>query len=197
MMHHRLYSRIPAATAAALLCCLGTSAFAQSTTSNMGGLKLSNDQPIQIQSDQLEIKDQEKKAYFTGNVNVVQGTTTLKAGKMTVLYKEKANSDGKTNGDSKAAATSISSGNADIDKIFLDDTVYLNSGTQQATADNGQFDMASQTFVLTGKQVVLSDGPNVFRGCKLTVHMQTGEAKLDACGQRVEIMLDPKSRPKQ
>jgi lipopolysaccharide assembly outer membrane protein LptD (OstA) len=30
--------------------------------------------PIQIESDQLEIKEQEKKAYFTGNVKVVQGT---------------------------------------------------------------------------------------------------------------------------
>jgi len=51
--------------------------------------------------------------------------------------------------------------------------------------------------VLTGKQVVLSDGPNVFKGCKLTVQMASGQAKLDSCGGRVEIMLDPKSRPKQ
>jgi lipopolysaccharide export system protein LptA len=190
MMHRCLSFSIPAATAVALFSCLGVSAHAQSTTSSMDGLKLSNDQPIQIQSDQLEIKDQEKKAFFTGNVNVVQGTTTLKAGKMTVQYKEKANG-----GD--GGATSISSGNADIDKIFLDDTVFLSSGTQQATADTGQFDMASQTFVLTGKQVVLSDGPNVFKGCKLTVQMASGQAKLDSCGGRVEIMLDPKSRPKQ
>ncbi|MBO0141090.1 LptA/OstA family protein [Agrobacterium sp. Ap1] len=189
MMHRCFSLSIPAATAVAMFSCLSVSAFAQSTTSNMSGLKLSNDQPIQIQSDQLEIKDQEKKAYFTGNVNVVQGTTTLKAGKMTVQYKEKANGDG--------GAASISSGNADIDKIFLDDTVFLSSGTQQATAEAGQFDMASQTFVLTGKQVVLSDGPNVFKGCKLTVQMASGQAKLDSCGGRVEIMLDPKSRPKQ
>ncbi len=52
-------------------------------------MKLSKDQPIQIQSDQLEIKDEEKKAYFTGNVEVVQGTTTMKSAKMTVLYKDK------------------------------------------------------------------------------------------------------------
>ena len=57
--------------------------------------------------------------------------------------------------------------------------------------------MASQTFVLSGKQVVLSEGANVFKGCKLTVLMATGEAKLDSCGGRVEIMLDPKSRQQQ
>jgi lipopolysaccharide export system protein LptA len=57
--------------------------------------------------------------------------------------------------------------------------------------------MASQTFVLTGDEVVLSEGQNVFKGCKLTVRMETGEAKLDSCGGRVEILLDPKSRQQQ
>ncbi len=35
--------------------CLATVAFAQNTTSNMTGVKLSGDQPIAIESDQLEI----------------------------------------------------------------------------------------------------------------------------------------------
>ena len=168
---------------AALLCLAVAPASAQNTTSQMEGLKLSNDEPIQIESDQLEIKEQEKKAYFTGNVKVVQGTTTMRAGKMTVLY--------------TGEGGSMTAGNADIDKIYLDDKVFLTSGEQQATAEKGEFDMASQTFVLSGDQVVLSEGPNVFKGCKLTVLMETGEAKLDACGGRVEILLDPKSRPQQ
>ncbi|MDO1580794.1 LptA/OstA family protein [Rhizobium oryzicola] len=176
------------------LACLSSAAFAQSTTKSMDGMKLSKDQPIQIQSDQLEIKDEEKKAYFTGNVEVVQGTTTMKSSKMTVLYKDKDKADGDAASKSSGGSP-ISSGQADIDKIFVDGKVLLNSGTQQATADNGVFEMATQTLVLTGKQVVLSDGPNVFKGCKLTVLMNSGQAKLDACGGRVEIMLDPKSKP--
>lgn len=179
-----LFQNIAAAIAAGLIACsLTVSAHAQATTSQMEGLKLSNDQPIQISSDQLEIKEQEKKAFFTGNVKVVQGTTTMQAGKMTVLYKGEG-------------TTSMTSGNADIDKIFLEDTVLLTSGNQQASAEKGEFDMASQTFILSGKQVVLSEGPNVFKGCKLTVLMESGQAKLDSCGGRVEILLDPKSRQK-
>jgi lipopolysaccharide export system protein LptA len=182
MMYRNLRTSSVAVIAAGCVSLMAFAAQAQSTTSSMSGMKLSKDEPIQIQSDQLEIKDQEKKAYFTGNVQVVQGTTTMKAGKMTVLY--------------TGQGASVSSGSTNIDKIFMDDKVLLTSADQQATADNGQFDMASQTFVLTGKQVVLSQGQNVFKGCKLTVHMQTGEAKLDACGGRVEIMLDPKSQQK-
>ncbi|NTF30557.1 LptA/OstA family protein [Rhizobium skierniewicense] len=175
--------------AAVAIACLAGTAAAQSTTSNMEGLKLSNDQPIAIESDQLEVRDQEHKAYFTGNVKVVQGTTTLQAGKMTVLYKSK---DGNT-----AENASITGGNADIEKIFVDNSVYLTSGTQKATADKGEFDMAAQTFILSGKQVVLSQDTNVFTGCKLTVFMTTGQAKLESCGGPVRIMLDPKSQKKQ
>ncbi|MGE7370073.1 LptA/OstA family protein [Neorhizobium sp. NPDC001467] len=171
---------VPAALAA---CFLASPALAQSST-RMEGMTLSNDKPIQIESDQLEIQDTEKKAYFTGNVRVVQGTTTMRAGKMTVIY--------------LGEGSSVTAGDTQIDKIFLEDTVHLTSGEQNATADNGEFEMASQTFVLTGKQVVLSDGPNVFRGCKLTVLMKTGEAKLNPCPSgRVQILLDPKSKPQQ
>ena len=48
---------------AGLLClALAAPAVAQNTTSQMSGMALSNDEPIQIESDQLEIKEQEKKA---------------------------------------------------------------------------------------------------------------------------------------
>ena len=65
---------------------LSAGAAGAQTESKMTGMQLSNDQPIQIQSDKLEIRDQENKAEFTGNVKVVQGTTTLQAGKMVVYY---------------------------------------------------------------------------------------------------------------
>ena len=96
--------------------------------------------------------------------------------------------------DTKNASASISSGNADIDHIVVTDKVYLTSGTQTATADNGSFDMAKQLFILKGDRVVLTDGPNVFTGCQLTVHMETGQAQLESCGGRVQIQLDPKSQ---
>ncbi len=156
------------------------SAGAQQTSSRMKGMELSNDQPIQIQSDKLEIQDQQNKAEFTGNVKVVQGTTTLQAGRMVVYY--------------KSGGGSVASGDADIEKIDVFDKVYLKSQTQEATADTGTFNMVNETLLLKGKKVVLSEGENVFVGCQLHVTMRTGEAKLDACGGRVMIQLDPKSR---
>jgi lipopolysaccharide export system protein LptA len=187
-------------TGAFALILMASGAVAQQSAT-MPGMKLSNDQPIQIESDKLEIHDQEHTALFTGNVKVVQGTTTLQSGKMTVYYKDKAAKPGADAAAQPAAkpqqSSSLASGRADIDKILVTDKVYLVSGTQTATADDGNFDMSSQTFILTadeGNKVILSDGPNVFTGCKLTVHMQTGQAELESCGGRVQIQLDPKSQ---
>ncbi|MQW57234.1 LptA/OstA family protein [Sinorhizobium meliloti] len=159
---------------------IASAALAQATSSRMQGLQLSNDQPIQIESDKLEIKDPESKAIFTGNVKVVQGTTTLQAGNMTVFY--------------KAGGGSVTSGNADIDRIEVSNKVFLSSGAQQATGESGIVNLTNQTIVLKGKKVVLSEGKNVFVGCQLNVQMDTGEAQLDACGGRVQIQLDPQSR---
>jgi lipopolysaccharide export system protein LptA len=55
--------------------------------------------------------------------------------------------------------------------------------------------MNSEILVLSGKQVVLTEGENIATGCKLTVQMKTGLAKLDGCG-RVSMVVSPKSAPK-
>ena len=76
------------ALAGALLVVMaGTAAVqAQSESENrvVSGLRMSGDQPIQIESDKLEVREQENIAIFTGNVTVTQGPTVLKSGRMTV-----------------------------------------------------------------------------------------------------------------
>lgn len=178
-------SRSGLLVAAALLACIGTMppAQAQDANSRMTGLALKSDKPIQIESDKLEINEKEKRAVFTGNVKVTQDDMLMQAGLMTVYY--------------KTSGESVASGASEIDKINVSNKVLLRSGTQTATADTGAFDMGAQTMVLSGDKVVLTDGDNIFIGCKLTVHMESGEAQLDACGGRVMIQLDPKSRSKK
>jgi lipopolysaccharide export system protein LptA len=174
---------------AAIMLALAAPSLAQSS-SQATGLKLSGDQPIQIESDKLEVREADSIAIFTGNVNVVQGTTQMKAGKMTVHYAKKAE------GEKPTPATVAPQESSQIERMEIDGKVYVKSNTQVATGDRGTFDMASEVMVLTGKQVVLTDGPNVVVGCKLTVQMKTGQAKLDGCGSgtgRVKMLVTPKS----
>ncbi|MHA6687869.1 LptA/OstA family protein [Mesorhizobium sp. A556] len=191
------------AAAASVLLLLGVpSAMAQSKSpSTMSGLKLSGDQPIQIESDKLEVRQNENLAIFTGNVSVVQGPTLMKAGVMKVYYvkdegaaSKKAGakaSDATASGDAAAAGVSPMSAGTNIDHLEIDGKVYIKSDDQVATGDSGTFDMKSQVLVLSGKKVVLTQGSNVLVGCKLTVQMQTGLAQVDACGGRVMMSLTP------
>ena len=140
---------------------------------------LSSDEPIQIESDRLDIDDGSSSAVFNGNVNVVQGDTVLQSGKMIVYY---------------GGGGSVTAGATDIEKIEVSGGVVLQSGNQTATADRGLFNMVAQTLVLTGKEVVLSQGDNILVGCKLTVTMQTGDARVDSCkGDKIKFLIDPKS----
>jgi lipopolysaccharide export system protein LptA len=179
------------ATAAAVLFALWAAhaaaqnaAPAGAPTTAFGGLKMSSNEPIQIESDRLEVRDKENMAIFSGNVAVVQGTTVLKAGKLTVFY--------------VPGSDVASSGSSAIDHLLVEGTVYVKSQDQIATGDQGSFDMKSEMLVLTGEKVVLTQGENVLVGCKLTVNMKTNLANFEGCaksGGRVSTLLNPKSKP--
>ncbi|AZO66179.1 MAG: LPS ABC transporter substrate-binding protein LptA [Mesorhizobium sp.] len=187
----RLVAAASALPALALVLGLGlgmTPALAQSkATSQLSGLKLSGDKPIQIESDKLEVRQADSVAVFTGNVSVVQGPTVLKAGKMTVYYVKDAGAAAKGTEAAGAAMT----GSANIDRLEVANKVYIKSDDQVATGDRGTFDMKTEVLVLSGSKVVLSQGDNVLVGCKLTVQMKSGLAQVDACGGRVMMSITP------
>lgn len=154
----------------------------------VSGLRLSGNEPIQIESDKLEVREADSLAVFSGNVNVTQGPTVLKSGRMTVFYAK----------DGGSATT----GSANIERLEVDDKVYVKSDNQVATGDRGVFDMKTEILVLSGKEVVLSEGPNVLVGCKLTVQMKSGQARVDGCAKgqtgspRVMMSITPGSTKK-
>lgn len=170
------------ALAAAMLPLAGA-AFAQE--GRMTGLKLDGDKPIQIESDRLEVRESEGVAIFSGNVAVVQGPTLLRSGKMTVYYDK----------DGGSATT----GSANIERLLVEGKVYVRSDNQVATGDQGSFDMRTEVLVLSGNEVVLSEGDNIIKGCKLTVQMATGLANVEGCKSdggtgRVQMLLKPGSQ---
>jgi lipopolysaccharide export system protein LptA len=146
------------------------------------GLKMSGNEPIQIESDKLEVREKDHMAIFSGNVSVVQGPTLLKAGRLTVYY--------------AADTGSATTGSAAIDRLEVDGTVYVKSEDQIATGDKGTFDMKTEMLVLTGEKVVLTQGENILVGCKLTISMKTNEANFEGCaksGGRVTTLFKPNS----
>jgi lipopolysaccharide export system protein LptA len=178
-------ARLVAAASALLLLGMAPS-WAQSSATSQSGLKLSGDQPIQIESDKLEVRQADSMALFSGNVTVTQGPTLLKAGKMEVYYVKDPNA-----AKGAAAGASAMTGSANIDHLVVTNKVYIKSDDQVATGDKGSFDMKTQVLVLDGAEVVLSQGPNVLKGCKLTVQMKSGLAEVKGCPRVIMSMTPP------
>lgn len=158
-------------------------AVAQSDRST--GLRLDNDQPVQIEGDTLEVLEDLGRAVFSGNVRVSQGDTVLRTGRLVIHYASAGSGSG-----------SITAGGSKIEKLEASGGVNIQSGEQVATGDTGVFNMLTEVLVLSGRQVTLSEGGNVATGCKLTVAMQSGRAKLSGCGDggsRPTILLQPQS----
>lgn len=150
------------------------------------GINLSNGkEKVELNADNLEMRDKENIAIFSGNVSVVQGDRILRTSKLTVHYTK---NDGNKRG-SEAGGL----GSTGVEKMEASGKVYIKTANQVATGDEGIFDSKSNTMVLTGNRVILTDGNNVATGCRLTAHMNTGKAFLQSCsGQngRVSIIMD-------
>jgi lipopolysaccharide export system protein LptA len=71
------------------------------TTTTSTGEKKEEKKPTDIISDSMEILDQEKRAIFTGNVNLKQPDLDWTADKMIIDYEETTNADGTTSTDAK------------------------------------------------------------------------------------------------
>ncbi len=191
------------ATLAGLLIALSVPATAQTTAPanrSFTGLQLRGDEPIAIESNQLDVDDRNSVATFTGNVSVKQGEVQLSSGKLTVFYKRNGSGKG-ADAPAPSAPGSLPGGSSQIDRIEATNNVYVKSADQVATANQASFNMAQNLVTMTGN-VVLTQGENVAEGCRLTIRMDTGVARLESqkCGDtpggggRVRLMLTPGER---
>jgi len=132
-------------------------------------------QPIEINADQLEVRQQDNIAVFTGNVIAIQGDTKLKSDVMTVHYRKKEG----------AAASSSSGGGAfapgqnSVERIDVDGNVVIITPTETATGDHGIYQVDARQVKLTD-HVVLTRGKNVLKGDTLVHDLDTGKSVINS-----------------
>jgi len=156
------------------------------------GFSQNRDKPIKINSATLEVRDKDKVATFAGDVHLVQGDTTLRSKTLVVFYDDDAAS--KPAAPSAGATQAGSQQNQQIKRVEAKGNVIVTQKEQIATGDNGLFDMRANTITLLGN-VVISQGPNVVRGEKLTVDMTTGVSRVECAKPpcRVQMLVTPSS----
>lgn len=183
------------------------------TAGGFSGFGGSDGGPIQIEARELEVRDKEGVAIFTGDVVVKQGETTLETAKLVVHYVGGGQGDGEGGGGKKKSAAAAGTaapaapatpaaaegaaapvaGSQEIDRLEASGKVLVTSKDQTASGDSATYDGKTEVLELRG-DVVLTQGKNVVRGDRLVVEMQTGRARVLSTKSRVQMLLTPGSQ---
>jgi len=173
--------------AAGLLCVsvLSSQLSAQAVGNSFAGFSKGNNEPIDIESDSLEVLDAKNIAIFRGNVKAVQGGMVLRARELHVKY------TGKNTAQKAGAGTAPGSG-SEITTIDAKGPVVITTKqSQTVTSDWALFDIKAQT-VTIGGDVVLTQGDNVIKGDRLVIDLKTGRSLVEykrnaATGKRSRV----------
>jgi lipopolysaccharide export system protein LptA len=152
---------------------------AQDFAAAFSGFNTDSDAPIQIEADQLEVRDEEKVAIYSGKVRVRQGETLLEAPALRVFY--------------QGEATVAGVPGSQVSRIEAGPGVMVRSGDRTASGDSAVFDMASEIITMSGN-VVLTEGENVVRGERLIVNLATNQGRIE--GGRVQTLITPSAAGK-
>lgn len=147
-----------------------TPAQAQRLADGLTGFSQQSDDPIEIEADNLEVLDAQNMAIFRGNVEVVQGTATLRTAELRVHYE---------GGQEGAIGPTSNQGLRLLEAIG---NVQIRSEDQYASGDRAEFDFIAEIITLTGA-VTLQQGENFVSGQRLTVDLKTRESRLDSAPQ--------------
>ena len=155
--------------------------WAQGTASRAHDTK----QPIEINADSLEIRQDSNVAIFSGNVTAAQGRLRLSADSLRVLYREE-----KEGGEAVKAT---------ISRIDAIGNVFISSPTETAQGASGVYDVDSGMITLTGSVVVIR-GENVIRGNRVALDLNSGRITMDGgegAGERerVRAVIVPRKAP--
>jgi lipopolysaccharide export system protein LptA len=163
----------------------------------MQGFSQNRDQPIQIESATLEMRDKKKEATFSGNVKVIQGDTTMTSKTLVVFY-ESGSAAAAPPANSKAPAKSAPAqsaaiqsatpgpgGASSIKRLEAKGNVVVTQKDQIVTGETAVFDTKTNLVTMLGG-VVLTQGKNVLRGDRLLVDMTTGVSRVESDSGRVQ-----------
>lgn len=140
----------------------GAAVLAQDSSGPFGGFKHDREAPIEITSENLEVRQAEQVALFKGDVVAGQGTLRLTAVEMDVHFTENNESDDETGA---------------IRRIEARGSVFLSNGTETAQGDWGEYKVEDGMVRMKGN-VILTQGGNAGSGEELEIDLNTGVAKM-------------------
>ena len=152
----------------------------QQNTNALQGFSQNRNEPVQINARTLEVRDKKKMATYSGNVVLVQGDTTMRCKTLVVYY-----DGGQAGGPPVKSSTPAPAGSQQIRRIEATGSVVVTQKGQTATGEKAIYDISDDTvrlFPAPGGTVTVTQGPNVVRGPRLIVHLDTGVSHFEGEG---------------
>lgn len=153
------------------ICFLSFPVFAQ-------GVKNNDDAPIEISADEALEWHRDASSYIAkGNAIAIQGDKKIKADTLTAHYAPSANGDN------------------EITKMIAKGRVEIETATDTAYGDHGEYDVLKEIVTLTGN-VKIHREKNILNGDRAIVNLKTGISKLvsDKKSGRVSGVFFPKKQ---
>jgi lipopolysaccharide export system protein LptA len=139
-------------------------------------------QKVDIEADNMEVLDKQRKAIFTGNVNAARGGVTLKSNKLVVDYQS-----GGTNKKGQAKG----GGGNEVTNLEATGSVVIITRTQKITGDKALIDVKANRLTVDGN-VVVEQGGSVVKGNQLVVDLATNRSQMT--GGRVKGLFTPSQK---
>jgi len=130
---------------------------------------------VEIESDRMEVKDEENISIFTGNVVVKRSDMTLNAENLVAHYAEVKQADGSTKNE--------------ISNFEASGNVVIVTDKQKVTGSKATLNYSTNDLVVTGN-VTVTQGSTVLKGPKLEANLDTD--KMVMTGGRVRGSFVPK-----
>ncbi len=153
---------------------------AQAQISSGGG-------PISYSADNLQYADGEQQLILTGDVDLVQGDSRIRADRLTLFFSASTAGGGDQQG--------LASG--DIQRMIAEGDVYYVRPAQSARGNRAVYDVATDSVTFSGNVVVASD-ENVIRGETMVLSVNSRRTVIrPQPGERVRGVFVPRSSSNQ
>ena len=141
-------------------------------------------EPVNVEADQMEVRQSENIAIFTGKVDALRGDTRMKSARMIVHYASNKNTQ---NGQNALGGSSVT-------LIEADGGVIIETPTQKITGEDARLDTTTNILIVTGKQVIVTEGQSVVKGTKLVADLKQKTSRME--GGRVSGSFVPGQKTK-
>lgn len=138
-------------------------------------------QPLDLEADALEVRDQAKMAIFRGAVSARQGSFQMEAQEIEAHYTGSASlADVSAPSESGASSTGAAGEKTALTRLEARRKVVIQSGDgRKVSGDWATYDAADNKMVVGGA-VELTQGRNVVQGTRLVVDLTTGHSTIDS-----------------